>query len=200
MCIIIHLPPKQQNNILVEYRIYFSACFKEICGIQCSHCPFFFLRDRFFLASDPFPAASQTHWGSRAALDANPKLLTSLRWLAQDHKNATAVAVLRLCRAIGVFAPTEKYDARTVKTKVVFCAAQLAFTVVCFAPTPLLYYSQRAHLAYLIIVFTTSLYYGASFYIEIFRCTISDESSNRPRAIIRCPPKPELGGCIIVFS
>jgi hypothetical protein len=95
--------------------------------------------------------------------------------------------VLRLCRAIGVFAPTEKYDARTVKTKVVFCAAQLAFTVVCFAPTPLLYYSQRAHLAYLIVVFTTSLYYGASFYIEIFRYTVKVDSSNHSQAIIRCP-------------
>lgn len=144
-----------------------SAAAPELCAVDYAIAVGFYL-----VWQVGYYICTETHWGSRAALDANPKLLTSLRWLAQDHKNATAVGVLRLCRAIGVFAPTEKYDARTVKTKVVFCAAQLAFTVVCFAPTPLLYYSQRAHLAYLILVFTTSLYSGASFYIEIFRYTV----------------------------
>lgn len=101
-------------------------------------------------------------------LDADPALLTSLRWLSTDSKNGMARGVLRACRALGVFGRTEEYDSKTAKTKIVFCAAQLAFTVVCFAPTALLYASHAAHLAYLIGVFVIAVYNGGSFYIEVF--------------------------------
>lgn len=110
----------------------------------------------------------KTEFLDKSKLDSNPELLTSLRWLAKDTKNAMARAFLNFYRKLGVFGKEEEYDSRTLKTKAVFVVAQLIFTVVAFIPTPLMYYSPTFHLVYMLLIITNSIFNGASFYIEVF--------------------------------
>lgn len=101
-------------------------------------------------------------------LDKNPELLTSLRWLSTDTKNPMARAVLKILKYMGIFQPNEDYDSRTAKTKIVFMGSQFVYTFVTFLITPILYRSHIAHLGYIILIFISSVYNGASFYIDIF--------------------------------
>ena len=111
-------------------------------------------------------------------LDGNPKLVTSLRWLSADKKNSMGRAVLKLCRSIYLFGPTEEYDSTTVKTKLVFMSSQFIYTVITFTPTVFLYSSQSLHLCYIIFIFTMAVYYGASYYIEIFSARYQKQFDN----------------------
>lgn len=110
----------------------------------------------------------KTEYLDKSKLDNNPELLTSLRWLAKDTKNAMARGFLKFYRKLGVFGKDEEYDSRTLKTKAVFVVAQLIFTVVSFMPTPFMYYSPAFHLIYILLIVTSSVFNGASFYIEVF--------------------------------
>jgi len=110
----------------------------------------------------------KTEFLDKSRLDSNPALMTSLRWLAQDTKNAAARFFLKAFRMIGVFAKDEDYDSRTMKTKIVFVIAQLLFTVVSFLPTPLMYHYSGFHLTWIIFIITSAVFNGASFYIEVF--------------------------------
>jgi hypothetical protein len=104
----------------------------------------------------------------REKLDSNPELLTSLRWLATDKKNATARFVLKLLRTVGIMRRDEDYVSTEFKTKFIFMTSQFVYTVFTFLPSFLVYYSYHLHLLYILLVFTNSVYNGASFYIEIF--------------------------------
>jgi hypothetical protein len=110
----------------------------------------------------------KTEYMDKDKLDRNPKLLTSLRWLASDTKNALARLVLRIFRWFGVFGREEDFDSKTMKTKAVFVTGQLMFTLISFLPTPFMYYSSTFHLIYILLILTTSIFNGASFYIEVF--------------------------------
>jgi hypothetical protein len=110
----------------------------------------------------------KTEWLDRDKLDSNPHLLTSLRWLSKDEKNLIARKVLWLCRRVGIFGRREKYDSTQLKTKLVFMGTQFTYTVTSFLPTYLLYQSEHMHLAFLAVIMTVSIYYGASYYIEVF--------------------------------
>jgi hypothetical protein len=110
----------------------------------------------------------KTEFLDKERLDRNPELLTSLRWLAKDTKNAMARMFLKFYRKMGVFGKEEEYDSRTLKTKAVFVVAQLLFTVVAFLPTPFMYHSPTFHLLYILLIITSSVFNGASFYIEVF--------------------------------
>jgi hypothetical protein len=100
--------------------------------------------------------------------DADPSLVTSLRWLSKDTKNPLARKILRVLRKIGVFGEREEYDSTSMKTKLVFVASQLLLTVVSMLPTPLAYYSPIWMLLYIGVIFTVAVYNGASYYIEVF--------------------------------
>lgn len=104
----------------------------------------------------------------KSRLDDNPCLITSLRWLSADKKNAMARAVLKLLRAMGVFGKEEDFDSTTVKTKLVFISSQLMYTIVTFLPVPLFFYWRRAHIMFILFIFATSVYYGAGYYFEVF--------------------------------
>jgi hypothetical protein len=110
----------------------------------------------------------KTEFLDKEKLDRNPALQTSLRWLAKDTKNAMARTFLKFFRTLGVFGKEEEYDSRTLKTKAVFVVAQLLFTIVAFLPTPLMYYFPNFHLLYILLIITSSVFNGASFYIEVF--------------------------------
>jgi hypothetical protein len=104
----------------------------------------------------------------RDKLDRCPELLTSLRWLSTDTKNALARAILKLLRLMRIFGSSEDYDAKSIKTKIVFMSTQFIYTLITFTITPFLYNSQAFHISYIIFIFSISVYYGASFYIDIF--------------------------------
>lgn len=94
----------------------------------------------------------------REEFELNPQLITSLRWLSSDTKNAFARAMLRTLRRWRIFGENEEYDAQSIKTKLVFVATQLALTIVCFAPTAVLYSSASASLLYILALFTMAVY------------------------------------------
>ncbi len=104
----------------------------------------------------------------RIRLDQDPYLLTSLRWMSTDLKNPIAHKVLLFCRYLGIFKPDEIYNNKTLKTKVVFIVSQFIYTMATFAGTNLLYQYQGLQISYIIGIYVLSIFYGASFYIEIF--------------------------------
>lgn len=110
----------------------------------------------------------KTEVWDRSKLDSNPEILTSLRWMAKDTKNASARMVLKYLKQVGLFGPQEDYDSTSLKTKAVFVASQLALTAVSSLPSFLLYRSQWAHITFILIIFTIAVFNGASFYIEVF--------------------------------
>lgn len=101
-------------------------------------------------------------------LDSRKDLLTSLRWMSSDKKNSFAVFILKICRKFGVFREDEEFDASSMKTKLIFIISQFIYSVVTFIPTILLYNSQYCHIVYLLLIFTTFTFNGASFYVEVF--------------------------------
>ncbi|ETW02983.1 hypothetical protein H310_05423 [Aphanomyces invadans] len=104
----------------------------------------------------------------RKTLEARPDLLTSLRWLTTDQKNAFSLLVLAICRWLGIMGPTEAYDARSIKTKLIFVTGQLVYTSMTFVPTPLLFTSHPLHSLYIQLIFVAAVHNGASYYIEVF--------------------------------
>jgi hypothetical protein len=104
----------------------------------------------------------------KSKFDSNPEIQTSLRWLAKDTKNEFSRAVLKNLRKIGIFGPKEEFNSDSMKTKLVFVGCQLLLTVVSFFPTYVFYHIQLAHLLWIGLIFTISVFNGASFYIEVF--------------------------------
>lgn len=101
-------------------------------------------------------------------LDRRPELLTSLRWLSKDMKNALANSVVNVCKRLRIYGYDEEPDPTSVKTKLVFIFSQFLYTLFTFIVTPPLYFSHAVNLGYIITIFTISIYNGASFYIDIF--------------------------------
>ncbi len=61
------------------------------------------------------------------------ELQTSLRWLAKADTGMSFIT-RRVCILIGLMRKDEKFDSNTLKTKAVFVAAQLAYTVFTMLP------------------------------------------------------------------
>ena len=101
-------------------------------------------------------------------LDMHPELITSLRWLSSDSKNATAKAVLSILRKLRVFKFDEVFDSSMIKTKVVFMGTQFLYTLMTFVTSIFVYHSETVNLVYICVIFTLSVYYGACYYIDIF--------------------------------
>jgi len=97
-------------------------------------------------------------------LDNRPELLTSLRWISIDQKNALAMIVLSICKRLSLVKQRERFDPRTVKTKIIFIVSQFLYTIITFTPAYFLYYHQTAHLLYIGLVFTVSIFNGARYY------------------------------------
>jgi len=98
-------------------------------------------------------------------LNADPRLATSLRWLAGDSKSAMALSVRNGLRAVGIMRPNEEFDATTLKTKLVFMGAQLVYTVAALLPTKLMWDYEAVALAFLIFWAVTAQYNGATYYM-----------------------------------
>lgn len=125
----------------------------------------------------------------RIRLDQDPYLLTSLRWMSTDLKNPVAHSVLLFCRKIGIFKANEFYNNKTFKTKVVFMVSQFLYTMATFAGTNYLYRYQGLQITYIIGIYVLSIFYGASFYIEIFS---KRYISNIEAKTSKCPIKTSI--------
>lgn len=110
----------------------------------------------------------KTEVWDREILDSDPKLQTSLRWLAKDKKNPTARWVLKFMRKIGVMRPDEDYEPSEFKTKLVFMSSQFIYSFITFLPSALMYQSYTIHVTIIILIFMVGVYNGASYYIDIF--------------------------------
>jgi hypothetical protein len=100
--------------------------------------------------------------------DAQPELLTSLRWMSADKKNLFTKMVLKFCRKVGIFGRNEAFNSFSIKTKLVFIIAQFLFSLLMFGPAYLSYNSQYCHIFLLLFIFCMAAFNGASFYIEVF--------------------------------
>jgi hypothetical protein len=69
---------------------------------------------------------------------------------------------------IGVFGPQETFDAKSIKTKLIFSVTQLLFTVVCLLPSCFIFDSRDSHTFYIVALFVAAVYNGGSYYIEVF--------------------------------
>lgn len=104
----------------------------------------------------------------RKKLEQDPELLTSLKWLSGNQKNALSKTALKLCRKLGLFSQEERFSSNSMKTKMVFMSFQLMFTVVAMGPTYHAWYYPTFHLSYIATIFVISVFFGASYYVEIF--------------------------------
>merc|ERR1719411_1364215 len=85
-----------------------------------------------------------------------------------DKKNGFRNLSLNLLKSVGLMKPGEDLDPESVKTKMVFAACQLVYTLLTILPTPFLYGSYRLSCAYLVFIFGWGTWNGASYYIEVF--------------------------------
>ena len=111
----------------------------------------------------------KTEWWDKEKLENEENnLQTSLKWMTTNTKIAVSRAVLKLCKKMGLFAQNEPFKPKTWKTKMVFVSGQIVFTLISFLPTYHSYIYPGVHLAYMGIIFSICVFYGASYYVEVF--------------------------------
>jgi len=76
--------------------------------------------------------------------------------------------VLAIMRRINVMAPTEIFQAETLKTKIIFISAQLVYTVTTLAPVQILYSSFSISFLYISSILGWTVYKGANSYCQDF--------------------------------
>jgi len=110
----------------------------------------------------------KTEVADKKLLDSNPNMLTSLRWMTGETKSVVSLAALKFCRHIGLYGSEEKFNSTSFKTKFVFMFFQLSYTILAMLLVPLFYNNKIANWVFISFIFTTAVYQGASFYIEVF--------------------------------
>ena len=103
-----------------------------------------------------------------AWIEADPDLEFALRCLAKDEDNGMHQLVLAIMRRINVMAPTEIFQAETLKTKIIFISAQLVYTVTTLAPVQILYRSFSISFLYISSILGWTVYKGANSYCQDF--------------------------------
>jgi len=104
----------------------------------------------------------------KSQLDADPTLITSLRYLANDKKNAFRNLNIKLLLWLGVAQPDEDLDADSVKIKVIFALIQFIYTLVTILPTYFLFDNYLLTCIYISLMYSCGTWNGASYYIEVF--------------------------------
>lgn len=95
-------------------------------------------------------------------------LLTSLKWLSTNTRNALSGGCLRLCRRLRLFAEDETFQPQDTKTKLVFVTSQAIFTGLAMVPTYWCWQSPTFNIFYICVIFTTAIYFGGSYYVDVF--------------------------------
>merc|ERR1719481_181975 len=104
----------------------------------------------------------------RQQLESDPSLITSLRYLANDKKNAFRNLNIKLLLWLGVAEPGEELVADAAKTKVIFAMIQFLYTLVTIIPTYFLFDSYILSCIFLTFMLSCGTWNGASYYIEVF--------------------------------
>merc|ERR1712241_493736 len=101
-------------------------------------------------------------------LRADPTLVTSVRYLAQDKKNGMHQLTKRVMRRLGVMAPQEDFDSEQLKSEVIFQIVQGVYSIAVCLPTMWLYSSYYLSVLYICFIYLWCIWRGATYYIEIF--------------------------------
>jgi len=104
----------------------------------------------------------------KSQLDSDPTLITSIRYLASDKKNAFRNLNIKMLLWLGVSEPGEELSPDCMKTKVIFAMVQLFYTVVTILPTYFLFDSYLVSCTFISIMYSWGTWNGASYYIEVF--------------------------------
>eukprot|EP00667_Euglena_gracilis_P009576 EG_transcript_9728 len=110
----------------------------------------------------------KTEVSCRALLRQDRSIATSVRWLAADRSHPLNVLTTRVCRRCGVLRPEEELDAETWKTKVIFWAVQLLYTLLTFLPAKLAFDHRGVCVLLIGVCVCVSVWNGANYYIEVF--------------------------------
>merc|ERR1719273_2134755 len=76
--------------------------------------------------------------------------------------------VTKMCKKYGFLEESAQFDPESVLAKVVFVLSQVVYTILTILHPPLLFKSYYLSCVFLVFVFTTAVWNGASYYIEIF--------------------------------
>jgi hypothetical protein len=111
-------------------------------------------------------------------------LLTSLKWLSGNTKNALSGNVLKFCKMIGIYGKDETFQEKEMRTKLVFVASQAIFTITSMIPTYYCWISPGFNLLFICAIFTTAIWFGGSYYVDVFskRYVASLEKKERANA------------------
>jgi len=104
----------------------------------------------------------------KSELDADPDLITSVRYLSRDYKNPMNRLVNFTCRKLGLIGKEEYMDPEDLRAKAVFVVAQCLYTCITLLPGVFVYRSYHCSFGYLVIVFLIGTWNGGSYYIEVF--------------------------------
>lgn len=95
--------------------------------------------------------------------------------------------VLFLMRKIRLFKPDETFDPTTFKTKIIFMATQLVFTVIVSLPTPFLYSSKWASVSLAFFVFLCALWNRCDLRCCLFVCAFWCLRETCLLEVLECP-------------
>ena len=110
----------------------------------------------------------KTEVADKHVLDADPTMLTSLRWLTTSKKNAFTKNALKLLKNMRIYGPKDTFKPESIGTKLTFVIFQAIYTFIVCLPSCFLYSNERLHLSTIMVFFACAVYGGGSYYIEIF--------------------------------
>jgi hypothetical protein len=122
--------------------------------------------------------ATEVLW--RDWIESDPEIVTNVRYLTSNEKGAITRLARAACRRMGLMAKGEKFDATTVKTKLVFYASHFVYTTLTAVLAPFWYSSKYAALLYMLYLVLAAVFNGASFYIEVFSRKYQDQFTTKP--------------------
>jgi len=101
-------------------------------------------------------------------IEKDQSLVTSLRYLAKDHKNPMTKFFTKLALFLGFIKHEEKASPYQVSIILMFTLFQFGYMVVLMIPTKLMFDYEFISAFYLIFIITYGIWLGASYYIQIF--------------------------------
>ncbi|KAJ8603470.1 hypothetical protein CTAYLR_005103 [Chrysophaeum taylorii] len=111
---------------------------------------------------------AKTEWLDRDYILARKDQFTSLRWIVRDPRGTMYRLSKKCLVSWRLMRCDEEFDETAWLTKVTFWVGQLIYTLLTLLPVPLMWASRQVHAAFLAFMYLTSIYNGASYYIEVF--------------------------------
>jgi len=121
-------------------------------------------------------------------------VMYSVRWLVNEKKTPFVKNIRIAGQQLGLFAPNEDLNPNAPITLVVYCILQLLVVYSSIIPAGILYSGGvEMNSAYLFVMFTSSAYNGASYYIEVFskRYNLKFDNESEEEEETDCGEGPE---------